>query len=381
MLRSFFSGLFLVISAIVVATQMYNFIPLQSFISQTYDISISKASLTSASFLFPYAVGLLFFGNLVDRKSSRGVLLIGLFLLGGITILLGTVHSFPILILLRVVQGFLASTFAPAAFSYTFSNFHKKRAFIIAMINTGFLIAGIIGQWVSAWLTFSYSIQTMFWSFALAFFLCNIVLSLTLSSPKKIELRHRSTTTILAFFRHPALQKLYFLTGFLLLTVMLFYGALDLYLQKQTLSNTLSLQEIRAWSLIGILPAFFIPSLEKRIGSIQLLSFSCCLMMLGFLCSVIYPIVPTLFVTSIFMIASISIAIPMVVLLVGQIASPARATGISIYSFLLLSGAGIGSMLAPLLSMHSILMAEALLFGFFTLFIYTLSKQKEPSHQ
>lgn len=379
MLRSFFCGLFLVLSGVVVASQMYNFIPLQSFLSGIYDVSVSEASLTSAGFLFPYAVGLLFFGNLVDRKSSRVVLLTGLVLLSAITILMGVVNSFPLLVFTRVVQGFIAATFAPSAFSYIFSNFQKRKAFLIAMVNTGFLLAGIVGQWISAWLSFSYSIQTMFVSFGWTFALCAIILSLTISKPKKTIHTQKSTTTILAFFRNPALQKLYFLTCFLLLTVMVFYGSLDLYLQKETLSKTFSIQEIRAWSLIGILPAFFIPYLEKRLGSIKLLSMSCFIMMVAFLLSGIFTTITTLFLTSVMMIASISVAIPMVVLLVGKQASEARATGISIYSFLLLSGAGIGSLLAPLLPLPSILLGETILFSFLTLVIFTLHKQKEPS--
>lgn len=354
----------LVLTGIFIASNLYTMLPLHTGLAEIFGVSIPLVSLSSSLFIFPYAIGLFFFGMLADKLPHKPLLLSGMSLLTLITILIGFVDVFWLFILMRAVQGFLAASFAPTAFAYTFEHFEgRTQAFVIAMINTGFLFAGIFGQMVSAAIADWFAYPAVFFLFGFFYFssLLGINYTLVRSSPKSYT-KLFSLSPILSFFRLRSLQKLYGITFFLLFTVMLFYGSFELFIDQDTVDIPFSLQTFRMIGLVGIIPAFFAGRLQSVFGPRAILAFHLGLMSVGFVVPLIDLNIWTLLFASICMIASTALTIPMVILLVGVHGEFARASAVSIYSFTLLTGASIGSWLAAVAPFQLVLGGVSVLF-------------------
>ncbi|CQR46543.1 bicyclomycin/multidrug efflux system [Paraliobacillus sp. PM-2] len=355
----------LIYCSVFVASSIYVLIPLQPLLAEKFDVSLQIASLSSTLFVFPYAFGLVFFGLIADHYPLRNILLIGMALLTITTGLLAFNHSLEYIFILRVFQGFFAASFAPVTFSYCFKYFTGTRqAFAIAMLNTGFLFAGVFGQLLSVFLSQSYSYSGVFFAFFLFYLSCFIGLSLTLESNRfiKKKLTKNFFPILMACCRDFTLQKLYSITFFLLLTIILFYGSFEIYLYHEWSDFPYSLQLLRSISLIGILPAFFSSFFLNRFGAKYVLQVQLWIMVLGFIPASIHLNVITIIIASFAMIASTSLSIPMMVLLIGKHAQIYQSTAVSLYSFVLLIGASIGSLLAPRLLFTTILFLIPMIF-------------------
>ncbi|MYL32305.1 MFS transporter [Pontibacillus yanchengensis] len=375
--RQTWMALALVITGIFIASNLYTMLPLQPQLAEHFGISITTASLASTFFIFPYAVGLFFFGILADQIPHKRLLIFGMISLVVISMLIGFAPNFWIFLAMRAIQGVMAASFAPTAFAYTFEHFQgQQQAFIIAMINTGFLFAGIFGQILSVALTdVGDSYKTVFFGFSLIYFLCFLAMSITLytSTMKKKKIVF-SLSPILSFFQCRPLQKLYAISFFLLMAVMLFYGSFELFMYEASMNLPFSLQTFRFIGLIGIIPAFFAGTLQKQLGPRVVLSVFLMLMALGITIPLFTISIWTLLMASIFLIASTALTIPMVILLIGQFASHARASAVSIYSFTLLTGASIGSIVAAWVPFTIVLAGVALLFASLSLLSLTIQK-------
>lgn len=340
-------------------------IPLQPLLADRFHVSLQFASLPSTLFVIPYAIGLVFFGLLADRFSFRKILLIGMTLLALVTLMLSFSNSFPSLIILRIFQGFLAASFAPVTFAYCFKYFKDtSQTFVIAMINTGFLFAGVFGQMIAVFINELSSYHFVFVVFFYFYLSCFIGLFFTLerSSPPKKDDTKTILPIILACFRDHTLQKVYSITFFLLFTIMIFYGSFEIYLYNDLRDFPYSSQLLRLISLIGISPAFFSGFSVKKWGVKSVLRFQLGIMVVGFIPAVFSINVFTILIASLFMIASTSLTIPMVVLLVGKHAPLFKSTAIALYSFVLLIGASIGSVLAPFIPFTTVLFIIPILF-------------------
>lgn len=359
------TAIVLIYCSIFIASSIYIMIPIQPLLAEKFNVSLQFATLPSTLFVIPYAMGLVFFGLLADRISLRKILIIGMAMLAGVTLLLSFSNSFPSLIILRICQGFLAASFAPVTFAYCLKHFkNSSQTFIIAMINTGFLFAGVFGQMTAVFFTELSSYHAVFIAFFCFYLSCFIGLFLTLepSSPLKKDNTKKILPIISACFLDHTLQKIYTITFFLLFTIMLFYGSFEIYLYNDLRDFLYSSQLLRLISLIGISPAFFSGFFVKKWGAKSVLRFQLGIMVVGFIPAVFSLNVFTILIASLFMIASTSLTIPMVVLLVGKHAPIFKSTAIALYSFVLLIGASIGSVLAPFLPFTTVLFIIPILF-------------------
>ncbi|WP_112180681.1 MFS transporter [Paraliobacillus zengyii] len=360
-----FTAIVLIYCSIFIASSIYLMIPLQPLLADKFNVSLHFASLPSTLFVIPYALGLVFFGLLADHFSLRKILLTGMTLLAGVTLLLSFSNSFTSLIILRTFQGFLAASFAPVTFAYCFKHFKDtSQTFIIAMINTGFLFAGVFGQMTAVFFTELSSYHVVFIAFFCFYFSCFIGLFLTLKQSNTVQTDNtkKIQPIILACFRDHTLKKVYRITFFLLFTIMLFYGSFEIHLYNDSHKFPFSAQILRFISLIGISPAFFSSFFVKKWGVKSVLRFQLGIMVVGFIPAVVSLNVFTILIASLFMIASTSLTIPMVVLLVGKHAAVFKSTAVALYSFVLLIGASIGSMLAPFIPFTTVLSLIPILF-------------------
>lgn len=141
-------------SGMAVMCSLYVTIPLISLFTDLFSITPSQAAAAGSVFSLGFAIGCLVYGALSDKYGRKKVIVIGLMALTVISLLLGMVNQFAWIIVLRGLQGAAAATFSPVALAYAVEMFPaNRRVTTIGFISTGFLMAGIVGQVVSDWLS------------------------------------------------------------------------------------------------------------------------------------------------------------------------------------------------------------------------------------
>jgi len=140
----------LVVTALLVLTQLYAAIPLLKPISAQLHGSTTFA--LSTAFSLTYAAGFLIWGPVSDHYGRRRIMALALGILIVSTACCALAPSLPALAILRAVQGLSASGFAPVALAHlSEAPAPTRRARAIGAMSTSFLVAGIAGQllWVS----------------------------------------------------------------------------------------------------------------------------------------------------------------------------------------------------------------------------------------
>ncbi|MEF3114192.1 MFS transporter [Streptomyces chrestomyceticus] len=137
----------LVAMAFAIPAQLYLAIPIAGRIRTAYGVDAASAAWTGAAFSFAYALGFLVFGPLSDRVGRRPVLTIGALATAVTTALTAAAPDFGWFLAGRVLQGFAAATFAPAALAYVTERAPAaRRPVALSLLTTGLLGAGIAGQ-------------------------------------------------------------------------------------------------------------------------------------------------------------------------------------------------------------------------------------------
>ncbi|MCA1056420.1 MFS transporter [Rossellomorea aquimaris] len=348
--RSFKSiSVLLVMMGVMVASNIYTFIPIYGDIAASIGIPQHSVVWAGSSFSFFYACGLLIFANIADRFGKREILLFGMIISTLSTALVTISFDSFSLSFTRGLQGFCLGSFAPVAFSYTYDLFNgKKRTLLLALINSGFLFAGILGQLLSEGITrvSHWGAVFLFFSavYLFLFFSGKRILPATLP-PKRGIARH-PVAILYSLLIHKQLMILYLIVFTLLSSFVFYYDSLNRFLHDD---GTLLLY-IRLMGLVGVSLSLFTGRLLDALGSFKTLfiGFSIAVTSIGV--SFMYLITPMyllLMISSILFVSAISLLIPTVITLIGDISGKERSQALSLYSFILLGGTS----LAPLFAM------------------------------
>ena len=98
------------ISGIIVMASLYTALPLTVF-AKDFGISNAVASLNGVIFSITYSLSCLFYGTISEKFGRIRTILFGLIGLVIICLLIGFIHSFTLLIILRAIQGICAAAF------------------------------------------------------------------------------------------------------------------------------------------------------------------------------------------------------------------------------------------------------------------------------
>jgi MFS family permease len=366
----------LIISGVFVACNIYTLIPIYLTISESWNASTSILSWGSTSFTLFYAFGLLLFGPISDRIGRKPVILVGMLLFSVTSLYVSFSRTPTELIISRGLQGFAGGSFAPVAFAYIFDLFNGKfRTLVLALINTGFLVAGIAGQLISSGLTASLDWTYVFYFFSLTYFII-FLLSLRILPKLKGSLVNQSLIPVkqlLTLYRTKNLTFCYIISFSLLLTTVAFYDAVSQYFSTSITPDELFI--LRFVGLLGTILSLFGGAIISKIKEKGSLIAGFSLLISSLIPMITFPSYGVIIFCSIILIAAISILIPTIITVIGTLGEEARGSAIALYSFTLLVGASFGSLLTSLFDFQGVL---TFLLAFSLVNIFITSKISYP---
>jgi len=355
--------LLLAFCGLIVVSNIYTMIPIHKDLSAAFQVSEIKAAWASSIFSICYAVGFLVFGPLSERYGRKQVIVVGLAALAVCTFFTGFVHTIGLLLLLRAMQGFVAATFAPVALAYVLETYPlEKRATTIAMISTGFLMSGIIGQVASSWITRSFGWSYVFLIFSIiyliAFLLVWRILPLTPGKNPHTSLLMIWKQTF-ALLLKPNLVTCYMIAFILLLSFVSMYASLGNYLVSEFGLKAEQLLGIRSVGILGMILSPLAGKLITRFGLKRVLVGGLISASGGLLLEWGMSTLVLVTVASVIFVAGISIVVPTLINIVGILGGQARGGAVALYAFILFLGASAGPVIAQLGTFEAVILILA----------------------
>ncbi|MFV8827813.1 MFS transporter [Alkalihalobacterium sp. APHAB7] len=341
----------LVWCGLVVLSSMYITIPLISVFSSTFEVSLQQAALTGSVFSLFYALGCLISGALSDRFGRKAFLIIGICSITIVTLLIGFVESFYWLLILRAIQGAVASVYAPISLVYVGEVYPtEKRLTTIGFITSGFLTAAIFGQVLSSAIHELWSWPVIFFTLTALYFISSLLVIFVL--PR--EERNSNGVRVWDIFKQMAvllknkqLLLTFFITFLTLFSLVAMYTILGSYLSINTFG--LSSQEIltvRAVGIFGIILAPFAGKLSNRYGISNVLRVGMVLATLGVAMIGIFSNLILIVLMSVVFVAGIALVCPVTISMVSILGEKVRGTAVTFNAFILFVGASAGPVIA-----------------------------------
>ncbi|WP_459501135.1 MFS transporter [Bacillus sp. C1] len=338
-------------AGMVVMSSLYVTIPLIPLFADFFNVSLTQSAVTGSMFSLGFAIGCLLFGAISEKYGRKKVILMGLIGLAIISFLLGLVNSLSWLIVLRGLQGIAAATFSPVALAYVVESFPAdKKVTAIGFVSTGFLVAGIVGQVMSA-------VISQYFGWYMVFFLLSGVYIMTAlwihyALPKGES--SQSYTDILGtikqmgkVFTYKNLVLSYMIAFVLLMAFVNMYTVLGNYLSSANFHlRAEQILSVRLAGLFGMLLSPMAGRLTMRFGVKQVLQGGLLIAIfslgsLGFISSL-----PFLVMMSVCFVGGIAVSVPALVTFVGQLGGKSRGIAVSIYTFILFLGTSIGPVIS-----------------------------------
>jgi MFS transporter, YNFM family, putative membrane transport protein len=318
-------------------------IPLTPIISKVFGVSLLNATWLGSAYSFAFATGFLVFGPLSDCFGRKKVLIPGLLILIPITVAVGASSSFPVLISLRTMQGFVAATFSPTAIAYLSEVLpHVARPVGIACVTTAFLLAGIFGQVYASAIVPIYGWRWVFWLLAITYTVAVLILIVQLPS----DVTQKTQVSLAKVYKNmavlltrPSLLAVFVASFTLLFSFVAMYSGLAPYLQNRYGIDQNQLFFIRLAGVPGMLLSPLSGRFINRWGSKKVVICSLTLAAFGILLEPLSNQLPILiFATAIF-VTGIAATPPGFISLVTTLAAEAKGAALAMYTFVLFAGA------------------------------------------
>lgn len=342
-------------TGMVVMSSLYLTIPLISVFSDYFNISLTKAGFTSSVFSLGFALGCFFYGAISEKYGRKNVIVFGLFSLSMITLLLGLVNDFSFILLLRGLQGLAAATFSPVALAYTLEVFpNDRKVGTIGFISTGFLVAGIVGQVFSGYVSEHSHWHVIFYVLAAVYVMTALLVVWIL--PKGII--QNETKNIWAplkrigiIFTNRNLIFSYLIAFVLLMSFVSMYIILGAYLTSDSFGmKSQNLIYIRGFGIIGMVMSPFAGKLAKRFNVLFVLKMALSLSIIALILMSFISTIAGLTIISILFVSGIALAVPSLVTLVSQLGWNMGGIAVSMYTVILFAGTSV----APFISVYLI---------------------------
>ena len=340
----------LVVTALLVLTQLYAAIPLLAPISA--DLHGNATVALSTAFSLTYAAGFLIWGPVSDHYGRRRTMALALGILTVSTGCCALAPSLPALAALRAIQGLSASGFAPVSLAYLSEALAPpRRAGAIGAMSTSFLVAGIVGQVLASLVALHLGWR---WFFPLCGGLLAVALAAVLavvhdaahaSGPSGSSLRGQFASLGRLALR-PAVLALSLTHVTLLMVFVAMYTGIGGHLESLGMRpSTIILIRLAA------LPAMFLSlgagrfAARRSWAQIARLGFGVSTLgMLGE--ALLAGSLAGLVAASVVYVAGVALAAPAMISLYGQVSAPNRGSGMALNGFILFVGTSAGPLLA-----------------------------------
>ena len=337
----------LVVTALLVLTQLYAAIPLLKPISAQLHGSATFA--LSTAFSLTYAAGFLIWGPVSDHYGRRRIMALALGILIVSTACCALAPSLPALAILRAVQGLSASGFAPVALAHlSEAPAPPRRARAIGAMSTSFLVAGIAGQVLASLVALHLGWR---WFFPLCAGLLAVALVVILAVVH--DAARTPGSSLRGQFQalgrlalRPAVLALSLAHLTLLMVFVAMYTGIGGHLESLGMRpSTIILIRLAA------LPAMFLSlgagALATRWSWPQVARLGFGLSALGMLGEALLAgSLVGLVAASAVYVAGVALAAPAMISLYGQVSAPNRGSGMALNGFILFVGTSIGPLLA-----------------------------------
>ena len=337
----------LVVTALLVLTQLYAAIPLLAPISA--DLRGNATVALSTAFSLTYAAGFLIWGPVSDHYGRRRIMALALGILTVSTTCCALAPSLPALAILRAVQGLSASGFAPVALAHlSEAPAPPRRARAIGAMSTSFLVAGIAGQVLASLVALHLGWR---WFFPLCAGLLAVALVVILAVVH--DAARTPGSSLRGQFQalgrlalRPAVLALSLAHLTLLMVFVAMYTGIGGHLESLGMRpSTIILIRLAA------LPAMFLSlgagALATRWSWPQVARLGFGLSALGMLGEALLAgSLMGLVAASVVYVAGVALAAPAMISLYGQVSAPNRGSGMALNGFILFVGTSIGPLLA-----------------------------------
>jgi MFS transporter, YNFM family, putative membrane transport protein len=333
--------------SLVVVSSLYLTIPLVPVIARTYEVTLSQAAWTSSAFSLSFAIGGLIFGILSDRYGRKRLMITGLILLIVITPLIGSASSFASFVILQAVEGLAASMFPPSVLALGMEIFpSNKRGTIIGFISTAFLMAAIVGQIFSSFVILKLDWSYTYYILFVIYFISAILIAYYIprdANQKPEGTLFSSFFKIGAIFNQNSLPICYIVSSVLFISLVGYYTTLESYLSGPDFGlNHWEILLIRAVGIIGMFISPFAGRLVAKFGYKNILWTGLTLSGIGLGIQGFTSNLYFLLIMSVLFVTGISLTLPTIISLIGQLAGHSRGTAVSFHMFMAFIGASIG---------------------------------------
>ncbi|OLO39145.1 hypothetical protein BTR23_08780 [Alkalihalophilus pseudofirmus] len=320
---------------LVVLSSMYITIPLISAFSTIFQVSLQQAAWVGSIFSLFYALGCLMFGALSDKYGRKVFLIIGMCSITIVTVFIGFVENFYLLLIFRAIQGAVASVYAPISLVYVGEVYPvHKRLTTIGFITSGFLMAAIFGQVMSSAIHEYLGWEYVFFILASLYFLSCILVIWVL--PK--DERKMSDETVWNNFRRMAillkskqLVLTLMITFITLFSLVAMYTILGSYLSSSVYGfSSHEILSIRAIGIVGICLAPFAGRLSAKYGITFILRTGLVLATVGVTMLGAVSSMFNIVLMSIIFVAGIALVCPVTISMVSVLGEKVRGTAVTL---------------------------------------------------
>ncbi len=274
--------IFFFIASICVGIGIYEVIPLNHVLGQSFHVNQQQVVLIGSTFSLGYAVGFLIFGYLANYIETKKLLTVGLLLLMVSTFVTGFATTYTLMMILRTIQGIFAASFAPLGFSIIIKIFpDNKRVAGISAVTTGFVMAGILGQLYGSLVISLYPWANVFWLQSLIY--AAIIIFMVFLVPKTGKASTKTTKTnfsvqLVKLLINKSLLPCYIITVTLLFSFVGMYTVMGVFFQKSFGFDSQKILLIRGIGIIGMIGSMLFVKLSSKLGTVNILS-------LGLICA------------------------------------------------------------------------------------------------
>ena len=341
------------ISGIIVMGSLYTALPLTAAFAEDFHVPQSVATLNGVVFSLTYSISCLFYGTISEKFGRIKTILVGISALVIICLIIGFVHSFMLLLIMRALQGVFAAAFSPVAITYTTETYPPvKRITAISFISTSFMLSGVLGQNMSE-IVVSY--LNWHWVY---FILTILYLALTLIIYKNVPESpyKKPDLKLLKFFNNfkdfgQNLKVLYslFISLTLLIMFISMYSILNSYITSNKVGGDMSVASVvKLFGVIGMFLSLLVGRLSGRLGTkrVLTLALSTCVVSLILMGTFTNIVLITIF--SVTFVAGIAFAIPTVISKVGVVVNSNQGFFLSVNTVILF----LGTAIAPILMIY-----------------------------